>query len=223
MMKCRIKNRYFESSYLNALKEIKVEQIRDKKDSSYFFFEGFYYEVSATEIKKKTYPSLEGKHIWKSQICKGTITELVDFKKGDFNQFVFRSVCNNDTAKIDKYNSAITSLGYGLHTFKKPSLAKLVYACDESFGELDGHAEGGTGKNLFQKCMEYARSVVYVDGKDFDKRDKFKFQNVSEDTQIVIIDDYEGDIKEFFTKITGHFEIEKKGLTKAILPFEKNT
>lgn len=220
------KNRYFEGTYLNALQEIKVEQIKDKKDSMYFFFDNFYYEVTKEKISKKSYPSLEGKHIWKSQICKKKIEKLVEIKESDFNNFVLRASTNSDNwegnNKIDRYKSVITSLGYGMHTFKKFSEAKLVYYCDDSLGELEGHAEGGTGKNLIQKCLEFARNVVYIDGKDFDKKSQFKFQNVDIETQIVVVDDYEGEIKELFTKVTGHFEIEKKGMTREILPFEES-
>jgi len=104
-----------------------------------------------------------------------------------------------------KYKSICSTIGYSIHTYKKQRLSKLIYACDSSSGELDGLAMGGSGKNLVQQCLEYCRAVEYIDGKDFDKRDKFKFQNVGVDTQLVIIDDYEGDIKEMFTKVTGHF------------------
>jgi len=68
--------------------------------------------------------------------------------------------------------------------------------------------------------LHYVRSVIDIDGKDFDKRDKFKFQMVSDDTQIICIDDYEGDIKEMFTKVTGHFEVERKNMHKTVIPFE---
>jgi len=208
----QLKNRYFENTYLNALPLINVEQIRDGMDSSYIFFEDFYYEITKTDKIKHGYIDLEGRHIWKSQISKKNVTELVDYTKHDFNMFVFNAMGKD----MDRYKAACSSIGYGIHTYKKKRLAKLIYTCDQSSGELDGMAMGGSGKNLFLECLKYCRAVVDIDGKDFDKRDKFKFQTVADDTQLVSIDDYEGDIKELFTKITGHFEIEKKGMQKTV-------
>ena len=212
----QMKNRYFEKTFLNALKVVDVEQIKDNKDSCKIFFQDFYYEITAKEKKKCDYIDLRGRHIWRSQLCKENITEIVKYKNHDFNKFIYLAIGGTD----DKYMSACTALGYGIHTYKKQRLTKLIYACDEGQGELDGFACGGSGKNLYQLCLTYARSVIYIDGKDFDKRDKFKFQTVRDDTQLIIIDDYDGDIKELFPKITGEFSIEKKQLQKTSMSFK---
>jgi hypothetical protein len=214
----QMKNRYFEKSFLNSLPKIEVEQIRDPESSSYIFFENFYYEVDKETATKKDYQDLDGKHIWRSQICKKTITEVVKYGKHPFAMFVYRAM-GSDMAR---YESACSAIGYGIHTYKKKRLAKMIYACDEGIGELDGMAMGGTGKNLMLECLDYVRSVAKIDGKDFDKKDKFKFQTIADGTQVISIDDYEGDIKELFTRITGHFEIERKGLDKTVLDFSQS-
>lgn len=214
----QMKNRYFEKSFLNALKIVDVQQIKDQSDKSFIFFDGFYYEITATTKKRCDYIDLEGVHIWRSQLCKETITEIVENTDDhDFDSFVYRAMADDD-----RYLSACTALGYGIHTYKKQRLAKLIYACDASESELDGLMAGGSGKNLWQKALSYVRSVVEIDGKDFDKRDKFKFQTIRDDTQIVIIDDYESDVKELFTKITGGFAVEKKALHKKVIGFEES-
>lgn len=212
----QMKNRYFENTFLNALPLLDVEQIRDNKDSSFVFFEEFYYEIFADKIEKHDYVDLKGRHIWRSQMSKKSMTGLKDYIDHDFTQFVFRATGQN----LKNFNDARAALGYLMHTYKKRRLAKLVYACDQSSGELDGMANGGTGKNLFFESMKFVRSIVDIDGKDFDKRDKFKFQTVQDDTQMVSIDDYEGNIKELFTRVTGHFEVERKGLDKAVMTFD---
>lgn len=212
----QMRNRYFEKTFLNALPILDVEQIKDDAESSFMFFENYYFQIFADRTEKHDYIDLQGRHIWRSQMCRKNITEIVDYVDHDFNKFVF----NATGQKTDSYVNACSALGYLLHTYKKRRLTKLVYACDGSSGELDGMANGGTGKNLFFDSLKYVRSLVEIDGKDFDKRDKFKFQTVTDDTQIVNIDDYEGDIKELFTRVTGHFEIEKKGLDKVIREFE---
>lgn len=213
----QMKNRYFEKTFLNALKVVEVDQIKDKKDKSFIFFDGFYYEITAKEIKKCDYIDLKGVHIWRSQLCRETITEIVDYDNHDFCKFLVSAMQSND-----KFHSACTVLGYGIHTYKKQRLAKLMYCCEESHGELDGGMEGGSGKNLYQKALGYVRSVVEIDGKSFDKRDRFNFQQIRDDTQIVIIDDYESDVKELFTKITGGFAVERKALHKKMIPFENS-
>lgn len=214
----QMKNRYFENTFLNRLPVIDVDQIRDTKDSSFVFFKEFYYEIKFNGIKEHHYMDLDGRHIWKSQICKHNVTKLMeqkDYQKYSFPRFVYNAM--GQDAK--KYKSACASIGYGLHTYKKKRLAKLIYTCEEGVDELDGLAAGGTGKEIFMECLKMVRKVVTVDGKDFDKRDKFKFQNVGDDTQIVCINDYEGDIIELFNRITGDFEVERKGLNKVIMDF----
>jgi hypothetical protein len=213
----QMKNRYFENTFLNALPVLDVEQIRDNKESSFVFFEDFYYEIFAEKIEKHDYVDLKGRHIWRSQMSKKEMTDLVDYQDHDFSKFVWNATGKNQ----QKYDDGRAALGYLMHTYKKRRLAKLVYACDQSAGELDGMANGGTGKNLFFESMKFVRSIVDLDGKDFDKRDKFKFQTVQDDTQMISIDDYEGNIKELFTKVTGHFEVERKGLDKIVISFDE--
>jgi hypothetical protein len=118
----QMKNRYFEKTFLNALPFVNVEQIRDRKDCIFFFFEGFYYEITADKKERKQYIDLEGKHIWRSQLCRHTITEEVDFRTHDFVRFVYRAMGED----ADKYHEACAALGYWLHTYKKKSLARLV-------------------------------------------------------------------------------------------------
>lgn len=213
-----LKARYFEKSFLNALKEIEVNQVRDGMNFSYAFFDGFYYEIRKDKVEKKNYIDLKGVHIWRSHLCKKNITAIdPDFEKHDFAKFIFRAMGE----KQNKYESIKTSIGYMVHNYKLQSLTKLVYFSDESFGELDGEANGGTGKDLALKCLDLIRNVVYIDGKDFDKRDRFKFQSVKPDSQNVIFNDYEGDINELFTKVTGHFSMQRKGKDEIQLDFEE--
>jgi len=212
-----LKARYFENSFLNGLKEIIVNQVRDGSNYSYAFFDGFYYEIKKDSTEKKNYIDLKGAHIWKSQLCKKNITEIdKDFERHDFPQFIFRAMGKDP----EKYKAIKTSIGYLMHNYKDESLTKLVYLSDESIGETYGEANGGTGKNLALKSLELVRNVVSIDGKDFDKRDRFKFQSVKDDTQLVLFDDYEGTTAELFTKVTGNFSTQRKGKDEVQLEFE---
>jgi len=217
----QMKNRYFESTFLNALPIIDVRQISDKQNSSYIFFENFYYEVKADNLEKRSYIDLEGLHIWRNQISKKNITRLCskdEFLKHDYAVFLKNAIGGTNQSFL----SACSAIGYGIHTYKKSRSTKLIYACDRGLGELDGMDCGGSGKQLFSECIRFVRSIADIDGKDFDKRDKFKFQSVNEDTQLVVIDDYEGDVTELFTKVTGHFPVEKKSKDKINLEFSQS-
>lgn len=216
-------SRYFSDSFLNALPEIEIHDVRDSRNEIYMFFQdseekGYYYTVTRDGWSKKSLLEMDGMHIWKSHVSEREFTEEVsDWEKSDFCKFI-----RNASGTEEKFRSVCTSLGYLMHTYKKQSSAKLVYLYDEAMSELDGHANGGTGKNLVLKSLEYVRNVVNIDGKDFDKKNKHKFQSVKEDAQLVFIDDYEGDIKEMFAKITGTFTVNQMYKSEVQIPFEKS-
>lgn len=72
---------------------------------------------------------------------------------------------------------------------------------------------GGTGKGLVANALKQVRVVAKIDGKKFDGRDRFCFQNIKESTQIVWIDDI---AKKFgFDRLnsvlTDGYEVEQKG------------
>lgn len=218
-----MKPRYFDKGFLNALPELQIEDVRDKRNEIYLFFEdkdgsGYFYSITKNEVKKKSLLDMPSAHVWKSHLAREKFQSFEsDFLESDFVRFVERS-----SGGGDRFEALCTSIGYLMHTYKLPSMAKLVYLFDGAMGELDGEANGGTGKNLVLKCLEYCRTVVNIDGKDFDPKNKHKFESVREDTQLVFIDDYEGDTKELFAKITGTFSYKKMYQSEIQVPFEKS-
>lgn len=212
----QMKNRYFEDSFLNALPVIDVKPVKDTKDKSFVFFSDFYYEITKNKITKKDYIDLDGLHIWKNQICHWDVTELVDYKEFDFNVFIFNAVGKSS----DKYLSVCSALGYGLHTYKDVLHPKMPYFCEEASGELDGMACGGSGKSLIQKSMRYIRSVVEIDGRNYRDEDQFKMSLVQDDTQVIIMEDFDADIDKLFVMATGSFSKTNKGVDTRVYDFE---
>ncbi|MBT7492857.1 MAG: hypothetical protein HN704_14750 [Bacteroidetes bacterium] len=209
---------YFGKPYLSTLPNTKINQVQDTADNVYVFFNGFYYEITKDEVKKMDYIDLKGQHIWEKQICSETIDKIEPYKDLDFFHFI-QNALGNDGEKI---RSFCTSIGYTLHTYKKMSLTKVPYFCDMAAGELDGMQEGGTGKSMAMKIVKYARNVIVVDGKDYNPKTTFKFQRVKEDTQIVILDDFEEDLRDLFVKITDGFTVEAKNKNQIFIPFAES-
>lgn len=133
---------------------------------------------------------------------------------GQFEQFVDH-ICNCEPQRIDALK---TGIGYLLHAYKAPSVSKAVVLCDEQVSE---HPSGGTGKSLLAQALAQVRTVADEDGKRFDTSNRFAFQNVNTDTQIVVLDDItkDFDFEALFHLITGDFEYEPKGLPKVKIPY----
>ena len=168
--------------------------------------------------EKKPYSEYNGDYIWREQICDQNFENYNDIPNGEFYKFLQLSI--HGGPEMVKY--ALSCLGYMLHTYKIKSNARMIYVCDHKGPDHDGNADGGTGKNIYLHAVELVRNTLKIDGKNFDRRDKFKFQRVNQDHQVVNIDDYEGNITEFFNVITGDFEIERKGMSAVSIPFMKS-
>ncbi len=215
----QIRSRYFEKTFLNALSTADINQVRDTKNESFIFFDGFYYKITKDDVTKMDYIDLKGQHIWEKQICTETITEFdKDYLELDFVQFLFQ--CMDQDKK--RFLSLCQSFGYSMHTYKRMSLAKAPYFVDKNINETIGMQKGGSGKSLSMKLLEHVRNVVTIDGKDYDPKSAFKLQRVIEDTQIVVVEDFESDLKDFFVKITDGFSIERKRRDQIYIPFSES-
>lgn len=133
---------------------------------------------------------------------------------GQFEQFVDH-ICYCDPDRIKALHSAI---GYLLHAYKAPSISKAIVFCDE---KISDYPSGGTGKSLLAQAMAQVRTMASEDGKRFDSSNRFCFQNVNTDTQIVVLDDITKnfDFESLFHLITGDFEYEPKGQAKVKIPY----
>jgi hypothetical protein len=87
----------------------------------------------------------------------------------------------------------------------------------------NGEANGGTGKSLVGEAISRIRQVIKIDGKNF-KFDKFAFQQISMDTDIVQYDDVRRDFEfeALYSGITTGINVEKKGETPYTIPFESS-
>ena len=116
----------------------------------------------------------------------------------------------NVSAQDNKRLTALKSaLGYLLHRYKDPSIARVPIFNDEAIS-ID--PAGGTGKTLLIQACGHLRNLVIIDGKSFNSQKGFVWQRVNPDTNIVCIDDIPKNFKfaNLFSIITTGWPIEKK-------------
>lgn len=121
------------------------------------------------------------------------------------------------------YLAKITAIGYLLHSFKDPSVAKAVIAMDGKMSEI-GSSNGRSGKSLLGDAINEVVPSVYISGKQKDiAEDRFLFEEVNESTAVVYIDDVRVnfDFEHFFPMITGQMKIEAKGIRRYTPPKDK--
>ena len=120
--------------------------------------------------------------------------------------------------------SKMTAFGYMCHRFFNANVAKAVVAMDGKNSEV-GASNGRSGKSLFGMAVGRVIPQVYIGGKS--KRlteDPFLFEEVTDETENVFIDDIRAniDFEFFFPPITGRWTINKKGIGRNTLKSENS-
>lgn len=204
-------------AFLRNLTE-EATPIRDRKDNSYFFFLNGFVEVINNNISEVIpYDKMEFL-IWYSDIIQHTFNKA-EYKSLDFVQFL-QNITNNNP---HRFKALQTIIGYNLHTYKDPGFAKSVVLVDE--GSNPDEANGGTGKSLIVEAISKVRTTIKQDGKRFGKNNiRFLYQDVSEETKILAIDDIDRyfNWSFLFSVITTGMQVEQKGLAPFYIPFERS-
>lgn len=197
----------FNKNFLEHLQTHTKKILRDTKTESYFSFQNAVFKVTKHGIRAIPYADLGELCIWRSHIKPVNLTLMKDFEQCHYVRFL-KNVTNNES---DRYNAFRSGIGYMLHNFTDPSSGQAVIAYDEEITDLQ-NPMGGTGKGVFANGIKQVRDVVKIDGKKFDPRDKFKFQNVSDSTQVVWLDDVKPELgfETFHSCLTDGWTIEKK-------------
>ncbi|MBX3044886.1 MAG: hypothetical protein KIT33_15530 [Candidatus Kapabacteria bacterium] len=234
-------NEFSSQNYLNMIQTLPDNFARDSKNKAYIFFKNKIVEIDKNKAQMIDYKDFNH-YIWKNQVSKHEIKNiLLNYEqnttviqpKGQFERFI-ELVCSpantddpeapRNERKIDKNRlyALITAMGYLMHTYKNPSLTKAVIFCEEKISaELDSN--GRTGKGLTAQAIRHIRKMKTLNGKTFDPdKDRFVYQEVEIDDQIIFIDDIEKsfDFKKLFPDITEGLKIQKKSLQTFSIPYE---
>lgn len=120
--------------------------------------------------------------------------------------------------------SKLCAIGYMLISAKDRSISRAVVAMDGKQSEV-GQSNGRTGKSLLGEMFKQITPAISINGKKEDlERDSFLWDELSEKTKIVFMDDVRTNFNlEFlFTNITGDWAVNYKGGRRTTFPFQKS-
>jgi len=137
--------------------------LRSTKTVGYKFFSDGYVTISATDITTHSYDDLNGRLIWKAQICERpfTLLEQID-PQGLYYEFLSLAV------SISSYLWRI--IGYLTHEYKDESQAYIIVLIEQCPDPKQG---GGTGKNLFVNLLGHTTTLKNVSGAQVQLNEKF--------------------------------------------------
>lgn len=177
----------------------------DTRNEVFIYYQNGFVKVTPNGIEFLEYNKLN-KYIWKNQILDRNFKQLDVNYTGDFifSKFIL-NVCNNDKVRFLSLN---TLIGYLLHNFFETKLKAVVFT-DSSITE---EPNGRTGKTLLGKALEKIKPTTIINGKTFIPDDRFRYQEVSYETQIIFLNDLKPHfhVETLFNDITEKVKIERK-------------
>lgn len=216
----------------------------------YYYFKDNFIEITPEGINEMEYKQMNG-YVWSDRIkekefnlnkplwdAKVSEDGTLDFKIKDhawecvFFQFMHKTsnfyhrkdieeLTADEMAEVNEHLvNKLTAMGYCLHTYFNPSVTKIVFALDGKESEI-GASNGRTGKSLMGYALCQILPHVMIDGKKFNT-DNYPFENVSERTPLICLDDPEENFKieRFYSLVTGAFMVERKGVGTVLIPRE---
>ncbi len=183
--------------------------LRDSIDVSYVPYANGVVKVDKKEVKLLPYSAMT-QQIWKERILGRNFK--YSLHKGMFEEF-FINVCGRGSNMRERLRAATLKralwyMGYMLQGTKRKSLARAWMLYDIKVGN-----NGRTGKSIIGEAVGKIRSMITIDGKTFDPKNRFAFQKIMPWTDVVFIDDPSKymSIIPLFNMITGETDAEKKG------------
>ena len=195
----------FRDVTLSYLNDLDLDFHRDSKNEINLYLKSGYLKITAENIQFKTYSELKGV-IWRESIVKSPFSEL-NYGKSEYEIFLGNTQ-DNDKKRMD---NTMKVIGYLMHRYNFHSKMKTACFTDEL---ISGEANGGTGKNLTLELLGYLRSMVTINGKKLNLRNRFAFQLVEDYNDIVLLNDVQKNfsLEDLYSDITEGIEVEKKGL-----------
>lgn len=193
--------------------------LRDTRDTTYFCFKNKIVTVTKDGIKAMDYKELKDSCVWKDHMLDFEFEHDEGYMDSHFAKFI-QNVSNNETKRKDAFYSAI---GYLLNNHNSPSRTQAIICYDE-VPSPTGDPNGGTGKGVFCKAIKQLRNTFKLDGKNIRRDDKFKFQGLTDRTQVFWIDDiaHNFPFEMLHSAITDGFTAEKKYQHQFYIPPEKS-
>jgi len=203
-----VKSNFF---FLNLIDDTEFQH--DTADKKFFYFNNVIAEIEkGAALKFYDYKALTSK-VWENNIINRDFAYTE--RKGDFEQF-FEKITGQDN---ERKKSLMSMLGYLLHNYFFYDLS-AIYLTDVNLN--NDERAGGTGKGILYKALREVlnRNIhndsvfTRLDGNKYSKENKYYFQQINIDTQVVAIDELKKnyDVSTFMTEVTEGFTVEKKHL-----------
>lgn len=209
----------FSNDYLELLPIKDIKFYRDDRNSMSLFFQNAVIKITVEKIEVLDWNDFEG-YVWKSKVIKRMIELNTDYSNSIKNDFVTFLV-NISKKDNERFKAITSSIGYLIHSYKDKANVPAVILNDEVISD---DPEGGTGKGIIVDAIARFKKVDIIDGKLFDFSDKFRYQTVNLDTDVIFFDDIERNFKfeKLFSSLTTGLEVEKKSGLKFMMPFESS-
>jgi len=204
----------FSESFFEFLITRPITFCEDTNESSFFFFQNGYVEVTEDAKYLHPYENLRG-CIWEDEIIQREYNEMK--RQSEFGDFLYNAIGKD----VERMEAIRTAIGYTLHRKKKPGEEKAIILIDEIIS--DG-ATGRSGKGVTIRAIAELRKTVKIDGRNFSPTKNFAFQRVSVDTNIVAFDDLDRNFPfdKLFSVISDGMTIERKNKDELYLPYSKS-
>lgn len=208
------KVRMGRKDFLGFLPNIRPKFLHDGINHAYIYFRNCAVKITSNSVEKIRYENLDG-YVWGRQRLDRDFIE-VDYKGCEYNRFISNISGGDD----ERLMTMETTIGYLMHNFNDSAYNPVVILNDETISDKP---EGGTGKGIFVNGISKLRNAVFIDGKKFDPRDKFQYQRVTPDTQLLAYQDIEKNFRFdlLFSQITDGMTIEMKNQMQLYFPFEE--
>ncbi len=202
---------------LHNLERRELEFNKDTEDTCYKYFKNCIVKITASKVEYLDYKDLK-KYIWKENIIDrefktqdpiGKVSVVYEFHKLVTSS---RNVLGEVVPNPQRHNALRSALGYLMHNYKGYLDTKAIIFCEEQVSDSGGR----TGKTLTCQMLEQMGEVfAKINGRNVDFRNRFLFQNVEYNTNIISIDDTS---KRFnfgglYSVITNGLIVEKKNKT----------
>ncbi len=180
----------------------------DTKNECYIYYNNGYVKVTKQGYQLCNYNTLQG-YIWDNQILKRDFKYIeVDGIKpkelGNYAMFLY-NVCNGD---LKRFYSLQTIIGYLLHS-NMECKRKAIILTDSTISNEDN---GRTGKSLLGLSLSKLKNSTIINGRDFDYTNRYKYQSVNLDTQLINLNDVKKrfPFETLYNDITDGINVEKK-------------
>ncbi|MEP0368036.1 MAG: hypothetical protein ABJD58_13780 [Cyclobacteriaceae bacterium] len=205
-----------KTSLIDFLTELDGDILQDTPDTSYIPFQNGIVTITNSDLQLVPYEKFN-KLVWKERLLPH------NFEFRDYSNFMVARFMFNVSGKDQKrVRSLMSILGYLMHNHFPMSENRAVILVDEEAAHSNA-PEGGSGKGLSAQMLAQVRRVIVLDGKRFLKDNRFLFQQVRTEHQIIHLDDVKNnfDTVSLNSVLSDGLAAERKGKDVVKIPKER--